>query len=384
MLSKKINIFVLFCVLVFSVGCSDKKEEQKTVQKEAPKKSVEVYSVREEKIPIWVEFSGKTEAYKNVAVVARVKGNLEERFFEPGDYVKKGDKLFKIEDSEYKAILNQYEANKKKNQASLNLAISSYERYKPLVEKELATKEKLDQLIAEKEQVEALIKADESTIKQAKLNLNYTEVKATTDGMIGRNLVDIGNMVGTSSDNSKLAEIVRSNPLYVNFTPSGDDTSLIIKYKSELKPKVQVYTPSRNEQQEEIYQGHIDFIDNKTNESTGTVNMRAIIQNPKHTLYPGTFVEIRLFISDQIPIIALSPKNVLENQLGSYVYIVNKENKLETRQVEISYTTKKMLIIKKISLKNGDKVVVSPVRKLRNGMDVIPKEVNNPVLKQEN
>ncbi len=114
MLSKKINIFVLFCVLVFSVGCSDKKEEQKTVQKEAPKKSVEVYSVREEKIPIWVEFSGKTEAYKNVAVVARVKGNLEERFFEPGDYVKKGDKLFKIEDSEYKAILNQYEANKKK------------------------------------------------------------------------------------------------------------------------------------------------------------------------------------------------------------------------------------------------------------------------------
>ncbi len=70
--------------------------------------------------------------------------------------------------------------------------------------------------------------------------------------------------------------------------------------------------------------------------------------------------------------------------MGSYVYIVNKENKLETRQVEISYTTKKMLIIKKISLKNGDKVVVSPVRKLRNGMDVIPKEVNNPVLKQEN
>jgi len=380
---KKSTLLVLVFSLFFLLGCSDKKEEQKIAPKEALKKSVKVYSIKKEKIPIWVDFSGKTEPFANVAVVARVKGNLEKRFFEPGDQVKKGDKLFKIEDSEYEAILNQHEASKKKNEASLKLAISSYERYKPLVEKELATKEKLDQLIAEKEQVEALIKADESTIRQAKLNLGYTEVKATTDGMIGRNLINIGNMVGTSSENSKLAVIVKSNPLYVNFTPSGDDTALIIKYKSELKPKVEVHIPSRDGKNATIYKGHIDFIDNKTNESTGTVSMRAIIKNPKYTLLPGTFVEIKLFISDQIPVIALSPMNVLENQLGSYVYIVNDQNKLETRQVEIGYSSKNILIIKKISLKEGDKVVVSPLRKLRKGMDVTTEEVGNPVLEQE-
>ncbi len=208
-------------------------------------------------------------------------------------------------------------------------------------------------------------------------------VKATTDGMIGRNLIDIGNMVGSSGDNSKLAVIVKSDPLYVNFTPSGDDTALIIKYKSELKPRVKVYIPSRNEREEVIYKGNIDFIDNKTNESTGTVSMRAIVKNPKHTLLPGTFVEIKLFITDKVPLIALSPKNVMENQLGSYVYIVNEQNKLETRQVEISFSSKNMLIIKKISLKEGDRVVVSPLRKLRKGMDVSVKEVNNPVIKQE-
>jgi RND family efflux transporter MFP subunit len=377
------NVVVAILIAILLVGCGEKKDEQKVEQKEAPKKSVEVYKIKEEKLPVWVEFSGKTEAFKDVAVVARVKGNLEKRFFEPGDYVKKGDELFKIEDSEYEAILNQYEASKKKNEASLKLAISSYERYKPLVEKELATKEKLDQLIAEKEQVEALIKADESTIRQAKLNLDYTVVKATTDGMIGRNLIDIGNMVGSSGDNSKLAVIVKSDPLYVNFTPSGDDTALIIKYKSELKPRVKVYIPSRNEREEVIYKGNIDFIDNKTNESTGTVSMRAIVKNPKHTLLPGTFVEIKLFITDEVPLIALSPKNVMENQLGSYVYIVNEQNKLETRQVEISFSSKNMLIIKKISLKEGDRVVVSPLRKLRKGMDVSVKEVNNPVIKQE-
>ena len=381
---KKSTFLMSIFVLFFLLGCSEKKEEQKVEPKEAPKKSVEVYNIRAEKLPVWVDFAGKTEAYKNVAVVARVKGNLEERFFEPGDFVKKGDKLFKIEDSEYEAVLEQHEASKRKNQASLKLAISSYERYKPLVEKELATKEKLDQLIAEKEQVEALIKADESTIKQAKLNLDYTVVHATTDGMIGRNIIDIGNMVGTSSDNSKLAVIVKSDPLYVNFTPSGDDTALIIKYKSELKPRVKVYIPPRNGNEAVMYNGNIDFIDNKTNESTGTVSMRAIIQNPKNTLLPGTFVEIKLFITDQVPLIALSPKNVMENQLGSYVYIVNAENKLETRQVEIEYSTKSMLIIKKISLKEGDKVVVSPLRKLSKGMDVDVKEVNSPVLKQGN
>ena len=380
---KKLNLLLLVFVLFAAVGCSDKKEDKKVTPKVVKKTDVKVYSIKEEKIPVWVDFSGKTEAFANVAVVARVKGNLEKRFFEPGDQVKKGDKLFKIEDSEYVAILDQYKASKKKNQASLKLAISSYERYKPLVEKELATREKLDQLVAEKEQVEALIKADESTIKQAKLNLDYTLVKATTDGMIGRNLIHIGNMVGTSSENSKLAVIVKSDPLYVNFTPSGDDTALILKYKSEAKPKVEVHIPSREGKEPDVHKGHIDFIDNKTNESTGTVSMRAIIENPNHALLPGTFVEIKLFLTDKIPVIALSPKNVMENQLGSYVYIVNDKNQLETRQVEISYATKSMLIIKKISLKEGDKVVVSALRKLRKGLDVTAEEVDNPVLKQD-
>ena len=86
----------------------------------------------------------------------------------------------------------------------------------------------------------------------------------------------------------------------------------------------------------------------------------------------------------KIPVIALSPKNVMENQLGSYVYIVNDQNKLDTRQVEISYATKSMLIIKKVSLQSGDRVVVSSLVKLRRGMRVNAKEAGNPVLKQAN
>ena len=382
MVLKKTSIFILILIIFFSFGC-EKKVEKKVEKKEIPKIEVKVYSIKKEKIPIWVDFSGKTEAYRSVAVVARVKGNLEKRFFKPGDHVEKGDILFKIEDSEYKAVLDQHKASKRKNEASLKLAISTYERYKPLVEKELATKAKLDELVADNEQIEALIKADEATIRQAKLNLDYTTVKATTDGMIGRNFVDIGNMVGTNSENSKLAVIVKSDPLYVNFTPSGDDSSLISKYESEKNPKVKVYIPSRREGELEIYTGKIDFVDNKTDDSTGTVSMRAVVKNPKNTLLPGTFVEISVFVTDEIPIIALSPLNIMEGQLGSYVYVVTKEGKIKTKQIKTEYGSKNIVIISSKSLNDGDKVVVSPTRKLRNGMDVIVKEVGSPVLKQE-
>ncbi len=382
MRSRGFNVIISVCVLLFSMGCSDKKQEQEVVVNKAPKRSVEVYVVKKEKMPIWILFSGKTEAYKDVAVMARVKGNLEKRFFEPGDYVKKGQKLFKIEEDEYLAILDQHKASKRKNQAALKLAISSYERYKPLVEKELASREKLDQLIAEKEQVEALIKADDSTIRQAQLDLGYTVVEATTDGMIGRNLIDVGNMVGTSHENSKLAVIVKSNPLYVNFTPNGNDTAMINRYKSEPRPKVVVYIPPRKESGDDTYKGNIDFVANTTDESTGTVSMRAIIDNPKNILLPGTFVEIQLFLSDQIPVIALSPENVMENQLGSYVFVVDANNTIKTTQVKIEYATQGMLIIKNGTLKVGEKVIVSPLIKLRNGLKVITKESSNPVLKQ--
>lgn len=374
------RFFIILLMVFFTTGCEDKKKET-LVQQETPKTSVDVYTLTKEKHPIWITFSGKTEAYSDVAVVARVKGTLEKIFFKPGEHVKKGDLLFKIEESEYRAILQQKEASKRKNEASLKLAIASLERYKPLVEKELATREKLDQLIAQKEEIEALIKADDSAIAQAKLNLDYTSVRATIDGTIGKNSVDVGNVVGSSADNAHLADIIQSHPLYVNFTPSGKDVSLINRYKSEEYPKVKVYIPSSNPSEIVTYEGAIDFIDTKTNESTGTVVMRALIQNPQRSLRAGTFVEIKLFLSDQIPLFALSPNNVMENQLGSYVYVVTPEGKLETRNVKVTYATKDLLIIDETSLPEGVNIVVSPLAKLRVGQAVVSKSVSNPVLK---
>ncbi|XPV54245.1 MAG: efflux RND transporter periplasmic adaptor subunit [Halarcobacter ebronensis] len=276
-----ITCFSLFA-LVFFTGCNEKKEEKNNIPS-TQKVKVDVHTIKKQTYPIWVNFSGKTQAYKNVAITSRVTGELEQRLFEAGQLVKKEQLLFKIDDTKYKNIVEQREATLEKDKASLNLAIANVKRYAPLVKKGLAPKEKLDQLVAQQKQLKAVVDADIAALNQAKLDVEYTQIKATIDGVIGKPLVDIGNMINASS--TELAKIVQSNPLYANFSPSTDEVSLIKKYKSEEKPKVEVIQ-SQSEYNTVKTTGHVDFIDNVTNETTGTVAMRAIINNDDNLLLP--------------------------------------------------------------------------------------------------
>ncbi|CAM3408579.1 efflux RND transporter periplasmic adaptor subunit [Arcobacter aquimarinus] len=362
---------VLILLLVFW-GC-EKKEEKELETKEIEKVEVEVNKIVKKAYPIWVDFSGKTEAFKNVEVTSRVSGELKEIYFKAGDEVKKDQLLFKIDDSQYKAILEQKIAGLQKDEASLNLAISNVNRYKPLVKDGLAPREKLDELIATQKQLQAVVNASKASIKQATLDVEYTQIKATIDGKIGQNLLDVGNLVNATS--TVLTKIVDSKKLYVNFNPSANEVSLIKKYKSQDNPTVKIKLENNDSIE---LKGNIDFIDNTTNQSTGTVLMRAIIENEDNIIFPGTFVEIKLFITDEIPVIAVHPNTLGQNQLGTFVYVVNAENKLEIRQVEIQYSNEDIAIIKS-GLNEGDDVVVSDITKLGNGIAVNSTVVENKI-----
>lgn len=362
---------VLILLLVFW-GC-EKKEEKELETKEIEKVEVEVNKIVKKTYPIWVNFSGKTEAFKNVEVTSRVSGELKEIYFKAGDEVKKDQLLFKIDDSQYKAILEQKIAGLQKDEASLNLAISNVNRYKPLVKDGLAPREKLDELVATQKQLQAVVNASKASIKQATLDVEYTQIRATIDGKVGQNLLDVGNLVNATS--TVLTKIVDSKKLYVNFNPSANEVSLIKKYKSQDNPTVKVKLENNDSIE---LKGNIDFIDNTTNQSTGTVLMRAIIENEDNIIFPGTFVEIKLFITDEIPVIAVHPNTLGQNQLGTFVYVVNAENKLETRQVEIQYSNEDIAIIKS-GLNEGDNVVVSDITKLGNGMVVNATVVENKI-----
>jgi RND family efflux transporter MFP subunit len=305
-----------------------------------------------------------------------VAGELQEIYFKAGESVKKGQKLFKIDDRAYKAILSQKKASLQKDRANLNLAIANVKRYKPLVQKGLAAREKLDELVANQKQLQAIINADNATINEAQIDVDDTIIKASISGKVGQSLIDIGNNINTSD---KLVNIVQANDLYVNFNPSSKEVFLLNQYKSEKYPKI-IVLPENIDNIELGLKGKVDFIDSVTNETTGTVGMRAIIKNDKELLFPGTFVNIKLFITDKIPFVAVHPNTLSQDQLGFFVYTINAENKVQKTQVEVEYNNKDLAIIKS-GLKAGDKVIISATNKLLENQEVISNEVANPIKK---
>lgn len=377
-INKKIllSVFIASSLLALS-GCNDKKvEEKKIVVQEVKKAQVQVHTISKQTYPIWVNFSGKTEAKNNVFITAKVGGELKEIYFKAGQSVKKGQKLFKIDARAYNAVLSQKKSSLQKDRANLNLAIANVKRYKPLVQKGLAPREKLDELVANQRQFQAIVNAASATIKEAQIDVDDTIIKASIYGKVGKSLIDIGNNISTSD---KLVNIVQSEDLYVNFNPSSKEVFLLNQYKSEKYPKV-IVLPEDIENMDLGLNGKVDFIDSVTNETTGTVGMRAIIKNDKQLLFPGTFVNIKLFVTDKIPVIAVHPNALSQNQLGSFVYTVNGENKIKKTQVKVEYSNKELAIIKS-GLNTGDKVIVSATNKLQENQEVIVNEIANPIKK---
>ena len=212
-------------------------------------------------------------------------------------------------------------------------------------------------------------------METAALNLEYCNVKASINGQIGKELVLMGNTVNAGT---QLAKIVQTDFLYVNINPSAHEVALINKYKLTKHPKVKVSLKGRKGITVEL-DGEIDFIDNVSNTSTGTVAMRAKVDNREHLLFPGTYVELKLFVTDALPVIAVHPDQIMQNQQGEYVFVVNKENRIETRPVKSSYANNDLVIINE-GLQEGDKVLVGTVNALHNDVLVIATEVDNPIM----
>jgi len=176
--------------LVAACSTSDNGKDTQQPQKPPPL-PVEVITVQQEAMPIWLEYTGKTEATKRIEVRARVAGRLEKVLFTEGDLVEKGQKLFEIEKAAYQAALDQAKAKLERDQASLELARADVKRYEPLVEKGLAPRATLEQYEARKNELIATIKSDEAAINNAALDLSYTDVVAPISGRISRRYAEL-------------------------------------------------------------------------------------------------------------------------------------------------------------------------------------------------
>lgn len=365
----------LASVLLFVLsGCGEQSKQQ--TPKDTPALPVEVVSLKSKNVPIWMQYTGRTKASSSQEVRARVTGILEAVYFKDGEYVKKNQKLFKIEQTDYIAALDSAKAKKRRDLAALKLAKADVNRYKPLVKDGLAPRVTLEQYEAQVSSLEADIFSDEASIRQAELELSHTIVKAPIDGQASRRLVDIGNLVG-KNESTLLTTINNTDPLYAYFAPSEEDFQKIAKFRKQdvMQAYINLNYQSDLLNNKPIF-GHVDFTDNTVNSSTSTVSMRAEVPNTNHSILPGTFVYVNVFITDAFELIGIPPQVIFEDQRGKYVYIVSEDQTAEKVYITTIFDSRFFVLLKKDGgLKDGDRIIVNALLRLKPGIKVKPTDM---------
>ena len=298
--------------------------------------------------------------------MARISGYLQKSFFKEGDYVKAGETLFLIEPAEYQNASNVAGANIQNIKAQLAYANKQLARAEELVKQDYIAKSKYDEILANRDALQAQLSAAQSSYKDTKRNLSYTIVKAPVDGRIGIIDVTVGNYVTPSS--GSLTTINSTNPIYVTFPLSSEDYAAIssIDKKANEKRRVELFFQNGGKYNLEGVQ---DFLDNKVDQTTGTVTMRATFQNPDNKLLHGEFVNVKVYANNPtlvpvVPIVA-----VQENQEGKYVYTIDKEGLPQLTYIKVQGQSGDNWIVKE-GLKQGDKVITEGILKVTPGSPV--------------
>ena len=374
-LTKKTLLLSAITMTLFFSACGGESKQVKKM--EIPPLSVEIIKVEKKNYPFWVQYTGMTKASSDQEIRARVSGRLQKIYFKDGDLVNKGDKLFLIEQSTYKSNLQKAKAKKRQDQAALKLAKADVKRYKPLVKDGLAPRATLEQYESKMGELVASINADEAAIKNAELELSYTTVIAPISGQVSARRVDVGNLVGYG-ESTVLTTIVQTDYIYTYFSPSEADVQRIYKFRSrkELPAFIEVRGQGEDVLKRKRLNGFVDFSNNTVDPLTSTITMRASIKNTGHTVYPGTFVYVNVFVTDKFNFIMVPPQSIFEDQLGKFVYTVDANKTAHRTGIETGMSSRYYTTIFS-GLEDGDQVVISGLMKVKAGRTLDAKDVTD-------
>ncbi len=350
--------------LALSFGCAKKNEFQPP-----PPPEVTVQHPEQKDVTVYQGFPGRLVASESIEIRARVKGYLKSVNFKDGQRVKKGDLLFTIEPEEYKAAVMAAEANLEHAKANLKLADATLQRNKNAYKTKAVSE--LDVLSAEAKEQEAsaLVKAAQADLDDAQRNLSYTKILAPMDGRVSTHKLSVGNLVGDGSS-TLLTTLVMEAPLDVYF--NVDERSMIPFLKRGIRRKDERATsPFKLElANKTIYseEGNLDYIDPEIDPDTGTLRARAVFQNKNLELMPGMYGKI--LVPRKIPNAILVPETCIQRDMvGSYVLVVNQQNKVESRHVERGDQVETQRIITK-GISPTDRVIVDGLQRARSGIIV--------------
>jgi membrane fusion protein, multidrug efflux system len=352
-------------------------------QKETPPPpplQVPVFELKTEAVPIYKDFVGQTFGVKDIAIRARVDGVLEGMYFREGFMVNKSELLYRIDDRPLLAKEAARMSEVAQANTMLAKAESDLKRIRPLAETNAVSQRDLDAAVAQFEAAKSGVEAAKANLRAAQIELGYAKIKAPITGIIGMSHAKVGDYVGREP-----------NPVILN-TVSDIDTILVRFFLAEnellhlmRREESAIYKQKAREEGVKLLlsdnslfdqKGRINFLDRSVDPSTGSILIQASFPNPDKLIRPGFFSTIRI-LYDYVEGALLVPKrSVRELQTIYQVFVVNAENKVEIRQIEVAHTVGQQYVVKS-GLKAGERLVLDGIEKVRPGMTVLP-EVKDP------
>lgn len=319
------------------------------------------------------EFTGRTEAAEVVHVRSRVSGMLEKMHFTPSRVVRQGELLFTIEDASYVAARSAALANVETVQANLERARSDLARLEQAMRTNAVSAQEVDRARADVRQFEANLLGEQARLEQAELDLSHTEIRSPIRGLIGRNMVSVGNIVGAESE--ALAVIMQIDPIYAYF-----DASEILVL--DVLGQVAGTAASQSSRRPSIHlglanevgwphKGVIDYIDNTVDPSTGTIQIRGTFPNPDGRLFPGLFARLRIAGPVQRDALLVIERAIGADLGGRYVLVVGPGDVVELRHVEVGATEGDLRVVT-AGLRPDERYITNGMQRARPGLPVTP------------
>lgn len=340
-----------------------------------PPAQVTIAPPLQEKVTNYLELTGNLSAYNEVDLVARVQGFLQEINYVDGAQVKKGDQLFVIEPLPYLTKLQQAQATQEGAEATLKNAQIELERQQTLVRQDVSSQRALDDARAARDNAAASLDEAKANVQTAAINYTYTRVLAPFDGKVSAHRQSVGQLVGTTPDT--LATIVQQAPIYVDFTVSETD---LIRVRETLRKKgwrlddIEKVPVEIGLQTEKGYPhaGHLDYAAPTVNQSTGTLQVRGILENKDFILLPGYFARVRVPIEVDVPALLVPNTAIGTGQGGAYVLVVDKDNTVQQRNIQPGalHGTNRVILS---GLTPDDRVIVGGIQRAVPGNKVEPK-----------
>jgi multidrug efflux system membrane fusion protein len=374
--SRKIIVIAIGLALIGTgAALSLTSEAAKAPVAAAAPAQVTVAPVVERSVTEWDDFSGRVQAVEYVEIRPRVAGTIDVIHFKEGQLVKKGDLLFTIDPRPFRAELARAEAQQAQAQAALGLSRTELDRTRRLIEEHAVAQRELDERSNAVLEAQAQLQAAEAAVMTARLNLQYTAITAPVSGRVSRAEITVGNLVGTGLNTPALTSLVSVSPVYVNFEIDERTYQRYAARGAAGNANVDRIPVAVGLGNEEGYphKGHLQAFDNRVDTTSGTIRVRAVLDNPQGLLTPGMYARVRTGGGGAKPALLIDDKAVGTDQDKKFVMVVDAGRKAVYRAVELGPMVDGLRIVRS-GLKPGEQIIVSGLQRVR------PNDTVDPVL----